>query len=90
MAACAFELRARHLVQLQMSCRTHPNPRTFPSPTNPTYAVPALHRRIAVVTSDFHMARTQATFDFVYSLAGRQLHGDPSWYSLDYRPGAVG
>jgi hypothetical protein len=33
------------------------------------------------------MHRTQATFDFIYQLAGRQLHGNPAWYCLDYRPG---
>ena len=51
---------------------------------------PPLCRRIAVVTSEFHMPRTQATFDFIYQLAGRQLHGDPAWYCLDYRPGGTG
>ena len=39
------------------------------------------------MTSEFHMHRTYATFDFIYQLAGRQLHGDPAWYCLDYRPG---
>ncbi|PSC72031.1 Rossmann-like alpha beta alpha sandwich fold isoform B [Micractinium conductrix] len=50
------------------------------------HAVPAGWRRIAVVTSEFHMPRTAATFDVVYALAGTQLHGDPSWFHLDYRP----
>lgn len=35
------------------------------------------------------MPRTRATFDFVYGLAGRQLHGDPAWFCLDYHAGAV-
>lgn len=48
--------------------------------------VPAC-RRIAVVTSEFHMPRTRATFDFVYNLAGSQLYGDAAWFHLDYRPG---
>lgn len=43
-----------------------------------------------MVTSEFHMPRTQATFDFVYGLAGRQLHGDPAWYRLEYRAGKRG
>ncbi|KAL4440424.1 hypothetical protein ABPG75_003425 [Micractinium tetrahymenae] len=50
------------------------------------HALPAGWRRIAIVTSDFHMPRTRATFDFIYSLAGRQLHGDAAWFDLDYRP----
>ncbi|PRW39255.1 Rossmann-like alpha beta alpha sandwich fold [Chlorella sorokiniana] len=50
------------------------------------HALPANWRRIAVVTSDFHMPRTQATFDFIYGLAGQQLHGDPRWFKLEYRP----
>lgn len=41
-----------------------------------------------MVTSEFHLPRTRATFDTVYGLAGRQLHGDPAWFALDYWPGA--
>jgi hypothetical protein len=40
-----------------------------------------------VVTSHFHMPRTQATFDFIYRLAGTQLYGDPGWYQLQYQAG---
>lgn len=57
--------------------------RSCSSPTNP----PGTCRRIAVVTSEFHMPRTRATFDFVYGLAGRQLYGDEAHFSLDYQPG---
>ena len=39
-----------------------------------------------MVTSEFHMPRTRATFDYCYSLAGEQLYGDASWFSLDYHP----
>lgn len=46
------------------------------------HAVPAGHRRLAVVTSDFHMPRTAATFDFCYGLAGAQGLGGP--FQLDY------
>lgn len=51
--------------------------------------LPANHpcRRIAVVTSEFHMPRTRATFDTIYGLAGRQLHGDAAAFALDYWPG---
>lgn len=43
-------------------------------------------RRLAVVTSDFHMPRTAATFDFCYRLAGQQLYDDPGWFDLQYLP----
>lgn len=43
-------------------------------------------RNIAVVTSDFHMPRTRAIFDFVYSLAGEELRRDPLHFSLSYHP----
>ena len=79
---------------LQPPPRTHahthtqwlPMPPPPPPPTHPPLAPPPPlpRRRIAVVSSDFHMPRTQATFDFCYSLAGEQLQGDPAWFSLHY------
>lgn len=36
------------------------------------------------MSSAFHVPRTRATFDFCYSLAGRDLHGDASRYALSY------
>jgi uncharacterized SAM-binding protein YcdF (DUF218 family) len=41
------------------------------------HAVPAAWRRIAVVTSHFHMTRTAALFRIMYALAGSQLYSDP-------------
>jgi uncharacterized SAM-binding protein YcdF (DUF218 family) len=43
------------------------------------HVVPAGWRRLAVVTSDFHMPRSRALFADIYSMAGRSLCGDPSW-----------
>ena len=40
------------------------------------HALPAGWRRVAVVTSDFHMPRTAALFRHMYSVAGRELLGD--------------
>ncbi|KAG2485407.1 hypothetical protein HYH03_015893 [Edaphochlamys debaryana] len=48
------------------------------------HALPAGWRRLAVVTSDFHMARTAALYQVMYSLAGRDLFGDPRRYELLY------
>lgn len=50
------------------------------------HAVPAGWRRIAVVTSDFHMPRTRAVFDTCYALAGASLRFDPAWFDLQYFP----
>lgn len=41
------------------------------------HALPAGWRRLAVVTSDFHMPRTAALFRDMYGLAGRELYGQP-------------
>ncbi|GLC46941.1 hypothetical protein PLESTB_001544900 [Pleodorina starrii] len=46
------------------------------------HAVPAGWRRLAVVTSDFHMPRTAALFASMYGLAGRELYGDPRRFEL--------
>jgi hypothetical protein len=43
-------------------------------------------RNIAVVTSEFHMPRTRAIFDYCYELAGRQHHGSSSHFQLSYHP----
>ncbi|KAI8465339.1 MAG: DUF218 domain-containing protein [Monoraphidium minutum] len=48
------------------------------------HAIPAGWRRVAVVTSDFHMPRSRALFDGIWRLAGQSLHGDPSWFELVY------
>lgn len=56
-------------------------------PLLPAPACFCTRRRIAVVTSEFHMPRTRATFDFIYGLAGRQLYGDAAWFDLHYCPG---
>ena len=39
-----------------------------------------------MVTSAFHMPRTRATFDYCYSLAGRQFLGSPAHFQLSYHP----
>lgn len=44
------------------------------------HALPAGWRRLAVVTSDFHMPRSAALFSDVYEMAGRQLLRDPHWW----------
>jgi uncharacterized SAM-binding protein YcdF (DUF218 family) len=43
------------------------------------HALPAGWRRLAVVTSDFHMPRSRALFAGVYRLGSRSLHGDDDW-----------
>jgi len=50
------------------------------------HAAPAAWRRLAVVTSDFHMPRTRAIFDACYALAGADLAGDAAHFALDYHP----
>lgn len=50
------------------------------------HAAPAAWRRLAVVTSHFHMPRTRAIFDACYALAGAGLAGDAGRFSLDYHP----
>lgn len=49
------------------------------------HAIPADWRRLAVVTSNFHMPRTQRIFEDVYGLAGRTLFKDPQRYQLSFR-----
>ncbi|GFR42937.1 hypothetical protein Agub_g3814, partial [Astrephomene gubernaculifera] len=41
-------------------------------------------RRLAVVTSDFHMPRTAALFDHMYGVAAREVYGDPKRFELLY------
>ncbi|KXZ42515.1 hypothetical protein GPECTOR_139g671 [Gonium pectorale] len=48
------------------------------------HALPAGWRRLAVVTSDFHMPRTAALFRAMYRLAGRELFGDADRFDLMY------
>jgi hypothetical protein len=43
------------------------------------HANPAAWRRIAVVTSDFHMPRSRALFADLFRLAGQSIYGDPAW-----------
>lgn len=43
------------------------------------HALPAAWRRLAVVTSDFHMPRSRALFADIFRLAGQSIHGDPAW-----------
>jgi hypothetical protein len=50
------------------------------------HAVPAGWRRLAVVTSAFHIPRTRAIFDTCFALAGAHHRGDPSFFSVDYHP----
>jgi len=57
---------------------------------SPPPAALVCRRRVAVVTSEFHMPRTSATFDVVYALGGRTLYGDANWFQLDYRAGKLG
>ncbi|KAG2427338.1 hypothetical protein HXX76_012533 [Chlamydomonas incerta] len=48
------------------------------------HALPAGWRRLAVVTSDFHMPRTAALFGAMYGLAGSELLGQPDRFELLY------
>ncbi|KAG2432291.1 hypothetical protein HYH02_013014 [Chlamydomonas schloesseri] len=48
------------------------------------HALPAGWRRLAVVTSDFHMPRTASLFHAMYGLAGSELFGDPARFELLY------
>lgn len=43
------------------------------------HAIPAGWRRLAVVTSDFHMPRSRALFADIFRLAGQSIFGDPGW-----------
>lgn len=43
------------------------------------HAIPAAWRRLAVVTSDFHMPRTRELFSDMYSIAGESLFAQPDW-----------
>ena len=36
-------------------------------------------RRLAIVTSSFHMPRTQGIFDHIFALGGKHLHSDSNW-----------
>ena len=42
------------------------------------HALPAAWRRLAIVTSAFHMPRSEALFCDVYAMAGEQLFQDPA------------
>lgn len=42
------------------------------------HAIPAGWRRVAVVTSKFHMERSKALFDVIWRLAGQSVYGDPN------------
>jgi uncharacterized SAM-binding protein YcdF (DUF218 family) len=44
-----------------------------------SHAIPAAWRRLAVVTSAFHMPRSRALYEGVYELAGKSLFGDTNW-----------
>ncbi|KFM25827.1 hypothetical protein F751_1441 [Auxenochlorella protothecoides] len=46
------------------------------------HAIPARWRRLAVITSAFHMPRARAIFDTTYGLATRSLLGGP--FALSY------
>ena len=50
------------------------------------HAIPAGWRRIAVVTSDFHMPRTRAIFSTCYKIAEDDLLQFPGAFNLDYHP----
>eukprot|EP00878_Enallax_costatus_P030715 GHUV01033494.1.p1 GENE.GHUV01033494.1~~GHUV01033494.1.p1 ORF type:complete len:142 (+),score=31.45 GHUV01033494.1:214-639(+) len=48
------------------------------------HALPSGWRRLAVVTSHFHMPRSRALFADLYQLAGSSLFNDPYRYSLTF------
>eukprot|EP00798_Chlamydomonas_sp_ICE-L_P030408 gene30408-35413_t len=48
------------------------------------HAIPANWRKIAVVTSDFHMPRSKALFEDMFGLAARDLFNDAQRYSLHF------
>lgn len=49
-----------------------------------SHAIPAGWRRIAIVTSAFHMPRSRAIFDTCFALAAKDIWRDPKWYELEY------
>lgn len=48
------------------------------------HAIPASWRRVAVVTSAFHMPRSRALFDVIWRLGGRSVYGDESRFEQVY------
>lgn len=53
------------------------------------HVIPAGWRRLAVVTSDFHMPRSRALFADIYRLAGQSLFGDAAWWVAALHVGAA-
>jgi uncharacterized SAM-binding protein YcdF (DUF218 family) len=43
------------------------------------HALPAAWRRVAVVTSDFHMNRSRHLFNDIWGLAGQAFYGSRDW-----------
>ena len=50
------------------------------------HALPAGWRRLSIVTSAFHMPRTQAIFNSCYEIAAADLLQNPGAFDLDYHP----
>ncbi|KAK9805118.1 hypothetical protein WJX73_010900 [Symbiochloris irregularis] len=50
------------------------------------HAIPAGWRQCAVITSAFHMPRTQSIFRHCFSVAGQSLWGQPDHFQLDFWP----
>jgi len=54
------------------------------------HAIPARWRRVAVVTSEFHMPRSAALFQHMWGAAARDVFRDPSWYQLVFASASDG
>eukprot|EP01025_Chloroclados_australasicus_P035965 TRINITY_DN36599_c0_g1_i1.p4 TRINITY_DN36599_c0_g1~~TRINITY_DN36599_c0_g1_i1.p4 ORF type:complete len:277 (-),score=9.70 TRINITY_DN36599_c0_g1_i1:1431-2261(-) len=48
------------------------------------HVLPAGWQTLAVITSDFHMARTKAIFDKIYRLVAQEFKNQQKWYNLSY------
>lgn len=50
------------------------------------HALPAGWRKLSIITSAFHMPRTQAIFESCFEIAARDTLGDKAAFQLDFHP----
>jgi uncharacterized SAM-binding protein YcdF (DUF218 family) len=54
--------------------------------TRVIHTEPTALRRLHVITSGYHMERTRAIFEFVFSISSRNPHDDGDMYRLSFEP----